>query len=219
VGCMSPSSFISPHLTPCCLQVVTSVTYKTHPNPSHIQVGLMQFNVTTNSTLRLVLQQSLAALPGVTDAGYTGYGTTSITGFSAIFIQPNGTNATFTSAFAPFYKIATLPGVSGQVVNFDFPTWMDYCDVFLQDPNISTNVIDTSRLLTADVLLNHNEALADLVLEYPDMGAGFNFSTSPTLFSRARSNLVFSFCSRKSGGFATRQDCGASDLEGEPGDL
>ena len=186
MGRKFPPPFIGNHLyssrqicvtnLPTAPQVVTSVTYKTHPNPSHIQVALAQFNVTDNSTYRTVLQKSLAAIPGVTGAGYTGYG--DLTGsFGGIFIQPNATNETFASAFAPFYEISKLPNVSGQVVKLDFPTWMDYCNVFLQDPGIATNTIDASRLLTADVMINHNKELVELIMDYPNLEPGFNFST------------------------------------------
>jgi len=71
-----------------------------------------------------------------------------------------------------------MTNVTGQIGSFDFPTWMDYLNTFLQDPNIATNVIDTSRLLTANVLLNQTEELLDLVQDYPEMGLGFNFSKS-----------------------------------------
>ncbi|KAF8538277.1 hypothetical protein BDD12DRAFT_885683 [Trichophaea hybrida] len=125
--------------------VITSATYKTHPSPTHIRVGLLQFNVTT---LRLILQTSLALLPDVTNAGYTGYGFVDVTGLSAIFIQPNGTNEAFSDTFAPFYNLTSPGGV--------------------RDPNIATNVIDSTRLLTSDLIRNRNKELVDLVLEYPD---------------------------------------------------
>jgi hypothetical protein len=54
--------------------VVMSVTYKTHPKPSHIQVAFLQANMSTKAAYRKVYTQTLKALPGVTDAGYTGYG-------------------------------------------------------------------------------------------------------------------------------------------------
>ncbi|KAI9840689.1 MAG: hypothetical protein M1837_001365 [Sclerophora amabilis] len=154
--------------------VLTSVTYKTHPNPSHIQIGLVQLNGTDNSTTRRILENSLQTLPGITDAGYTGYGVID-GGFSAIFIQPNGTNETFDAAFAPLREIATLPDVSGQVVNFDLPSWIDYCNTFLSDPNIASNIIGASRLLTSDVLLDRAKDIVDLVFDYNAVSAGFNF--------------------------------------------
>jgi hypothetical protein len=174
-------------LTLHCPQVITSVTYKTHPNPSHIQVAQVQFNVTDNSTYRTVVQKSLAAIPGITEAGYTGFG--SLLGrFSVIFVQPNATNETFASAFAPLYEISKLPNVSGQVVKLDFPTWIDYCNVFLQDPEIATNLISSTRLLTADVMLNHNKELVDLIVDYPNLGPGLNFGTFSTLNLQGNSN-------------------------------
>ncbi|KAK2757894.1 hypothetical protein FQN54_004300 [Arachnomyces sp. PD_36] len=156
--------------------VVTSATFKTHPLPTHIQVGMVQFNVTDNSTstLRTVLEKGLQTIPSITEAGYTGYGDLS-SGFSAIFIQPNGTNETFNTAFAPFYELKELPGVSGQLGSFNFPTWIDYCRMFLRDPNIATNIIDASRLLTKDVLVDRADEIVDLILDYPENGAGFNF--------------------------------------------
>ncbi|PGH10691.1 hypothetical protein AJ80_07447 [Polytolypa hystricis UAMH7299] len=160
--------------------VLTSVTYKTHPNPSHIQVGLAQFNTTDDSTCRTVLEASLRALAQVTEAGYTGYGVlgrgdNSDPTFQAIFFQPNTTNETFGGAFQPFFDITSLPGVSGQVMNFDFPSFIDYTRAFLADPNIATNNVDASRLLTADVLTKRPDKIVDLLFDNPAYGAGFNF--------------------------------------------
>ncbi|EEP82063.1 predicted protein [Uncinocarpus reesii 1704] len=163
----------------CAWGIITSVTYKTHPNPSHIQVGFLQFNVTNNSTLRAVLEKSLRGLVSVTDAGYTGYGIINTSdeplGFNAIFIQPNGTNATFNTAFKPYYDISTMQGVSGLVANAEFPSWIEYSKYFLRDPNIATNIIEASRLLTQEVLLHRTGDLVDLAFEYPSPGPGFSF--------------------------------------------
>ncbi|WEW60423.1 hypothetical protein PRK78_005909 [Emydomyces testavorans] len=163
--------------------VITSVTYKTHPNPSHIQAGFVQFNVTNNSTLRTVLKKTLQELPNITDAGYTGYGIMNFlpdggepVGFAAIFIQPNRTNATFAKTFGPYYDIAKIPGVSGLVANVEFPSWIEYAKVFVQDPNIATNIIDASRLLTSQVLLHRTDDLLDLMFDYPTHAPGFDFS-------------------------------------------
>lgn len=155
--------------------VITSVTYKTHPLPSHIQAVLVQINGSSEAALRTVYQRAFAALPGITEAGYIGYA--DVDGvFQGVFSQANATNETFATAFAPFYEIAKLEGVSAQIVSFPFPTWLDYSEYFLRDPNIATNVIDASRLLTADVLLNKTEELVDLIFENPTRGPGFNFS-------------------------------------------
>lgn len=96
--------------------------------------------------------------------------------FAAIFLQPNGTNSTFTKAFKEYYEITRIPGVSGLVVNFDFPSWSEYSNTFVQDPNIATNIIDGSRLLTSEVLLKRTDDIVDLIFEYPENGPGFNFS-------------------------------------------
>lgn len=139
-------------------------------------MALVQLNATDNSTLRTVLETGLQTIPSITEAGYTGYGDLSA-GFSAIFLQPNGTNETYNEAFAPLYELKELPGVGGQIGTFSFPSWIEYCRTFLRDPNIATNIIDASRLLTKDVLLNRANELVDLILDYPENGAGFNFST------------------------------------------
>ncbi|KAI1974981.1 hypothetical protein LOZ51_002484 [Ophidiomyces ophidiicola] len=161
---------------------ITSVTYKTHTNPSHIQVGVVQFNVTTTSTLRVVLNKSLKALPVVTEAGYTGYGTANLVlgadepaGFAAIFIQPNATNTTFIEAFREYRDISKIPGVSGITANFDFPSWIEYSKVFIQDPHIASNTIDESRLLTSDVLLSRTDDIVGLMMENVSNPSGFNF--------------------------------------------
>jgi hypothetical protein len=165
-------------------QVITSVTYKTHPNPSHIQVGLVQFNATDEPTLRTVLQAAFQALPQITDAGYTGYAIVGNGSLAAIFLQPNATQETFNATFAPLYELTSHPNVSGQIGSIDFSTWIEYCNTFLMDPNIATNVMDSSRLLEPEVLLNRTRELVDLALEFDAFSAGFNFSTSsPPTFS------------------------------------
>ncbi|KAI2300146.1 hypothetical protein LOZ07_001706 [Ophidiomyces ophidiicola] len=138
---------------------ITSVTYKTHTNPSHIQ-----------------------ALPVVTEAGYTGYGTANLVlgadepaGFAAIFIQPNATNTTFIEAFREYRDISKIPGVSGITANFDFPSWIEYSKVFIQDPHIASNTIDESRLLTSDVLLSRTDDIVGLMMENVSNPSGFNF--------------------------------------------
>lgn len=137
----------------------------------------MQFNTTDEPAFRAVLHGVLQALPGVTDAGYTGYGIMSGGSFGAIFIQPNATEEIFNATFAPFYKLAAHPNVSAQIWSTAFPTWIEYCNAFLSDPNIATNIIDTSRLLTSDVLSNRTSELVDLVLDSGEFSAAFNFST------------------------------------------
>lgn len=162
--------------------VVTSVTYKTHPLPSHIQVALMQANFSTPEAFRKVYTSALKSIPAMTDAGYTGYGSTTFAeNVQFIFLQPNGTNATLQEAFAGFYEIAGMSGtdgISAAVLNLTFPTWMSYADFFLMDPNIATNVQDATRLLTPEALINKADELVDIAERYPDMAPGHNFSES-----------------------------------------
>lgn len=135
----------------------------------------MQLNASDEASHRAILKDVFTTLPRITAAGYTGYAIIP-GGFLGVFLQPNGTNATFAEAFAPLYKTTKLPGVSGQVGSFDFPSWLSYTDTFLMDPNIGTNVQDASRLATDELLLNNTDALVDLVMENPDLETGFNFS-------------------------------------------
>jgi hypothetical protein len=132
--------------------------------------------------MRTVLNAVFRALPRIADAGYVGYGqiagdrTVGTTTFQAIFIQANGTNATFNEGFAPLFELATVAGIKGNVINFELPSWADYINTFLSDPNIAKNVMDASRLLPAKVLLHRSDDLVDLLSRYPSYGAGFNFS-------------------------------------------
>lgn len=172
------------------LQVITSATYKTHPNPAHVQVAIAQFNTTEASSLRTVREKIFQAIPGITDAGYTGYATMGESrdfgnsSLQAVFIRPNGTNETFNEVFSPLIELADMPGVEAGVFPLELPSWIEYCDQFLRDPNIATNIMDPSRLLTADVLLNRTSDLADLLSDYKDYGGGFNFS------KRLRSHVI-----------------------------
>ncbi|KAK2850642.1 hypothetical protein FQN49_005465 [Arthroderma sp. PD_2] len=160
--------------------VITSVTYKTHPNPTHIAVGIVQFNVTTEDVRRVVLEKSLQAIPDIAESGWVGYGVMSaekkdITPFQAIFLQPNASMATFNQTFAGMNKIATLPGVKGGVAPLEFPNFMEYAKLFLQDPNIATNIMDGSRLVNRHALTDRASDLVDLMFDYPTFGPGFNF--------------------------------------------
>ncbi|KAF7588253.1 hypothetical protein BBP40_005975 [Aspergillus hancockii] len=152
--------------------VVTSVTYKTHPVPQNLIVGLVQLNSTDNSTFKRVVTESLKLLPAITEAGYTGYSSI-MTGFNAIFLKPNSTVASFNQTFAPFFNLAQLPGIKGGITAYP-STWNGYMETFLQDPNIGTSIQDTSRLLTTDVIQEKADDLAELILSNSD-GAGFNF--------------------------------------------
>lgn len=159
--------------------VVTSVTYRTHPVPTHIQVALIQVNMSTPEAFRKVYTSALKSIPAMTDAGYTGYGSTTFAeNVQFIFLQPNGTNATLQEAFSGFYEIAAMNGTNGItafVANITFPTWISYADVFLMDPNIATNVQDATRLLTAEVLTSKADELVDIAERYPDLSPGHNF--------------------------------------------
>ena len=152
------------------------MTYRTHPEPNHIQVAFVQANATTNATLRPVLEKSLGALVNMTDAGYTGYGFLS-NGFTAVFIRPGGTKGDLEKGAAAFAAIGQMEGTSIGILNFTFPRWIDYCNQFLQDPNIAQNVMDSSRLLTPEMAFGKADKIVDLML---DLGEGhypfFNFS-------------------------------------------
>lgn len=132
----------------------------------------MQFNA-TGPALREVHSTVFRTIPAITDAGYTGYGLVAGS-FSGIFILPNGLNSTFNTTFAPIAALANKPGVQGQIASFDLPSWKAYRDMFATDPNIATNIIGASRLLTDKVLKDDGAvaALADMAAR--DEGA-FNF--------------------------------------------
>ncbi|KAJ9651527.1 hypothetical protein H2198_009195 [Neophaeococcomyces mojaviensis] len=166
----------------CAFGIVTHVTYKTHPEPDHIQAVLVQVNATTNETLKEALSATLKALDIATAAGYTGYGyinqlnTESLfpAGFGAILLKPNGDDESFFAAAAPFLKINNSNGISSLAFPLIYPRWIDYINVYLTDQNIAQNVVDASRLLTPSVIHNEtaNEALVDMMIEH---GAGLNF--------------------------------------------
>ncbi|KAE8160751.1 hypothetical protein BDV40DRAFT_313563 [Aspergillus tamarii] len=152
--------------------VVTSVTYKTHPVPQNLTMGLVQLNATSASSFKQIIAESVKLLPAITEAGYTGYGTLE-NGFAALFLKPNGTIADFNQTFAPFFNLSRLPGIQGEVAAYP-STWDGYVKTFLRDPNIGTNIQDTSRLLTTEVIQGKAEELAEFIVSNKQ-GAGFNF--------------------------------------------
>lgn len=167
--------------------VVNSVTYKTHPLPTHISVVFVQANTTSVGAWRTAYASALRALPGITDAGYTGYGNTEVGKVvQFIFLQPNGTAESLDRAIQSFQEVMASNGTDGTTVavgNITFPSWDAYIEVFLTDPNIATNIQDASRLLTSDVLHDKAEELVELAIEhYPDVSPGHNFSKSSSSF-------------------------------------
>ncbi|KAF2027845.1 FAD-binding domain-containing protein [Setomelanomma holmii] len=158
--------------------VIISVTYKTHPMPTHIKTVAAQYNSTSLVARREVLPRALKAIPRITDLGFTGYATFG-NPIGLIFIQPKGTNTTAGEATALIEHAGNITDVEPLAGAFDLPTWITYCAAFLQDPNIATDVIDTSRLLTAEILSNKTEDLLGVIIdEFPDFHAGFNFINS-----------------------------------------
>ncbi|KOC15294.1 FAD binding domain protein [Aspergillus flavus AF70] len=170
--------------------VVTSVTYKTHPVPQNLTMGLVQLNATSESSFKQVIAESVKLLPAVTEAGYTGYGTIE-NGFAAIFLKPNSTIADFNQTFAPFFNLSRVPGIQGVVAAYP-STWDGYLQNVLQDPNIGTNIQDTSRLLTLKVMQEKADDLAEFIVD-SKQGAGFNFSKSlgspKTVIRRSHSSI------------------------------
>lgn len=133
----------------------------------------MQFNASTPEALRKIHTTAFRTLPAITSAGYTGYGLLADT-FSGIFLLPDGTNSTFDKAFAPLAAIANTTGIQAELANFDLPSWKACTEAFVTDPNIATNIIGASRLLT-DKVLTDDAAVAALSDMAGRDGAAFNF--------------------------------------------
>lgn len=163
--------------------VITSITYKTHPEPDHIQVVFVQVNTTTEAAFRSAMRGALYGIDDITAAGYTGYGyiqsptdATADTpaGFGGFFNQANGENDTFEIGTAKFFELNAIEGVSAYALPMVSPSWSAYTAAWLTDPNIAQNVIDASRLLVPRVIHDENKvnALIDMMVEH---GGGFNF--------------------------------------------
>jgi hypothetical protein len=136
-------------------------------------MGFVQLNASDDDSLTNLLAESIKLLPKVTNDGYTGYGNID-RGLEAIFIKPNGTVESFNETFAEFFNLAKLHGIHGAVGVFP-STWNGYLETILRDPNIGTNILDTSRLLTTDVINRKAEELAQFLVKN-GAGGGFNFS-------------------------------------------
>ena len=153
-------------------------------------MGLVQLNATSESSFKRIITESVKLLPAVTEAGYTGYGTIE-NGFAAIFLKPNSTIADFNQTFAPFFNLSRVPGIQGVVAAY-LSTWDGYLQNVLQDPNIGSNIQDTSRLLTLKVMQEKADDLAEFIVDNKQ-GAGFNFSKSlgapKTVIRRSHSSI------------------------------
>ncbi|KAK5089704.1 hypothetical protein LTR70_007560 [Exophiala xenobiotica] len=167
----------------CAWGVVTSVTYKTFPEPNHIQAVFVQVNTTGEAAFRRGLAGTLKGVDLMTAAGYTGYAyiqrpadaTPEVpAGFGGFFNQADGNNETFATGTSAFMALNEIEGVSAFALPLQYPSWSVYTDLWLQDPNVAQNVIDASRLLTPAVVHDGAKlgALVDMMVDY---GAGFNF--------------------------------------------
>ena len=155
--------------------MITSVTYKTFPLPTHINTVFAQYTTNSSISRRHVLRNLFRAVPEITDSGYTGYGTLGQP-IGIILLQPNATKETATRVTEILKSVGNV--TNGEVVagGLDFLTWMDYSNTFLSDPNVATNVIDPSRLLTPEVLLQKTDDILDVIDDFEDLAPGFNFS-------------------------------------------
>jgi hypothetical protein len=173
----------------CSWGVIVRVTYRTHALPKHIQVVFFQANATTSAARRTVYIQSFAALADIADAGYTGY-IDAGTQFQGIFNRANGSNETYLDAFSSLSNLSSVEGMSVAMGHFEFPDFSTYSQSFLTDPHIASNVIDASRLLTADILRNKGPEIYDLIERYPELGAGCNFGKFMVLLAKKKSVLM-----------------------------
>ena len=164
-----------------------SATYATYPLPQGMRVALAQFYASTPKAFKQIIRAALPALVPITDGGWTGYGIMGDKTAGFIFSKPDGTEENFNTSFGAFAKIAGLKDVTAQVGSYETGGWPGYFETWLSDPNIATNELDSSRLLTKDVLEGQKDKLADLIVELQDgddgFSAGFNFSSSPLFFS------------------------------------
>lgn len=167
----------------CAWGVITSVTYRTHPEPNHIQAVFVQVNATDEVAFRKAMVGTLQGIDAMTAAGYTGYAyiqrpadatPETPAGFGGFFNQADGNNATLFAGSPAFLALNEIEGVSAIVFPLEYPSWSAYTGVWLQDPNVAQNVIDASRLLTPKVVYDRTklDALIDMMVDY---GAGFNF--------------------------------------------
>ncbi|KKZ62109.1 hypothetical protein EMCG_03403 [[Emmonsia] crescens] len=152
---------------------------KTYPDHLHIQIGQVHLNTTNNETLRTILERTFSAISRVAEADYVGYARLgngkSPTAFDGLFIKPNATNETFSKAFSLFVDMMSFQDVDGHVLSFDFPSWASWCPHFLGDPNMGTNTISGSGLLTPEVLTNKSKEIVDLILNNQDYDPEFGF--------------------------------------------
>ncbi|RDX55832.1 FAD-binding domain-containing protein, partial [Lentinus brumalis] len=155
--------------------VVTSVTYKTHPNLPLISAV---FSATprgsqTSEVLQTLLTDLMKAMPGLSDAGWGGTAfvapdATGNVGLSGSFVLFNGTMARADQSTSPFFSTVTslAPEVTftTSLVPFDsFHAW--YTAMSAQEASVAgTNGALGSWLLPRDVIENQPEHVAETLL-------------------------------------------------------
>ncbi|KAH7099500.1 FAD/FMN-containing protein [Auriculariales sp. MPI-PUGE-AT-0066] len=165
--------------------VLTSVTYKTHPALNNVVVGILSWNGPTDEDSNAVSAALVKLMPTITTTGWSGYFNLNppslVEKTDALMIHANSpfgvdiTAGNYTEVNATFSSLFELERGNVEAKYLVFPSWYSFMEnIILQDVIIAIRGIPSGRLLDADALTNHAEALVDLATATP-AGGSFNF--------------------------------------------
>ncbi|KAF7329138.1 FAD-binding domain protein [Mycena kentingensis (nom. inval.)] len=162
--------------------VVTSVTYKTHSALDNIVVSFLSWNGPTSADTNAISTSLVKLIPSLSTTGWSGYFSFNATPSpaGAVFFQANspfasdvasGNYTAINATFSPLFSSGRANVTAEYIV---LPSWYSVMEnVLSQDLRASRGVV-SGRLLDADALTNHAEALVEMGM-HDSAGVAFNF--------------------------------------------
>ena len=166
-------------------QVLTSITYKTHPPLQNFLSGLMLFQADNYNTAFEFNKRLFSLIPSLADKGFRSYSyfPGNITG--VMWMQANSDSdpdrtGDYSIANATFAPIIDFAAQNIASANFSlqwkmFDSFFEWFDPSITDISIGSNPWFGSRLVTREVFENKSGELATLCMS-PPFSASMNLS-------------------------------------------
>lgn len=149
---------------------MTSVTYQTHPPNPFVVVGFSA-NSTNPSAMKKLVTEFVRIHPALTDAGFSGYSTTSNVSMGFTYAVPNVSEATANKTLDSFFAYAQnliSEGVEIEAGTTSFKSFYDFYAPFRVAPGNDTagGIVEfASRLIPRKLFEDDYKKLAETLFD------------------------------------------------------
>ncbi|KAK7470126.1 hypothetical protein VKT23_001567 [Stygiomarasmius scandens] len=148
--------------------VLTSVTYRTHEITPLIAV-ITSCNLSTSAAATNVVSELIKISPGLSDLGWGGYTEISNATFRSFMVAPNVSWADVNATIDPFFNVLHNASADSFTLTIPFDGFFSwYQTFFTSGVQVGFNTEMSSRLLPREIFGNHETALAEALLSFPD---------------------------------------------------